>query len=149
MTSPSHIVIGGPDGRARHEGTFLARPSVGGTTHSRLPGSGFISLDLGDGSVSRPQRCGGCRRTTGHRTALKFVPISVGVGNLIPIGFHRALTVYQDLSRVFADQFQVLSLSASSRGLVADVYGQHTSERKQTCPTEGRANPARNRVNVS
>lgn len=129
MTSPSHIVIGGPDGRARHEGTFLARPSVGGTTHSRLPGSGFISLDLGDGSVSRPQRCGGCRRTTGHRTALKFVPNFRCVGSLIP-GLGRALQLFQEPAHRLADRLQVSILSAASSGLGITVYGQHSGTRK-------------------
>lgn len=76
----------------------------------------------------------------------EFIPIFRGAGSLIH-GLRRALQLLQKPAHALANRLH-FSLSAQVTGLVAAEYGQHSSERKQTCPTEDGSNPTRNRVNV-
>lgn len=125
----------GPDGRERARDRILSRPSVGGSTHSRHAGSDFPSLDLGDGSFARVQGRGGCRRTTGHRAPLKFIPTIRGVGSLIP-GLRRALQPRKQSRSGFAKGFQNSILSAGSAGLVG-CFDRHEAT-KEKFPHDGK-----------
>ena len=134
----------GPDSRegTTREPIIPSRPSVGGSTHLAIRRSVPLPHDLCFVVWSGV----GCRRGVSFdrrnlelvkvQQPLKFTPIFQGVGSLIPIGFHRALTVCQDTTRVFADQFQNSILSTGSAGLVG-CFDRHEAT-KEKFPHDGK-----------
>jgi hypothetical protein len=143
----------GPDGRTRHEGTDnLVRPLL--AAQHLIRRSVALPHDLRFVVSSGV----GCRRggpfdirnleLVKARQPIKFIPTIRGVGSLIP-GLPRsaALQARKQSRRCVSKAFHFI-LSARVTGLVAAEYGQHSSERKQVCPTEDGSNPTRNRVNV-
>lgn len=70
------------------------------------------------------------------RLRFKFFPALKASGDLLSIGFHRALTVCQDATSEFANVLHFLALSAGSTGLVSTCDGHISTEGKSTCPTK-------------
>lgn len=130
------VCMGGPDGDRSTRGTIAGRSPLLAAQHSN---SGERVSRAICGPVILRRR--GCRQTGSFRFLRTQVrhpfnssrPIRLP-GSLIPIGFHRALTVCQDARRDSADPFH-FSPSAAKRGLAVVFNGREDDRKKSKCPT--------------
>jgi hypothetical protein len=127
------IVAGGPDSRERTRDRNLSRPSVGGSTHPRHAGRN--SAIFRDDALARVRALPGIAARFHGRQGSQFIGAFTALRTVFSIGFHRALTVCQDLSRVFADPFH-FSPFAAKCGLADLLHGQQQIRRKLKCPTK-------------